>query len=69
MAPTVSGARGQADIHSPFVANDEPLRLECSHFLALVRGEGDRFAPAEDGLAVVRTLAELQSSLETAPVA
>ena len=56
------------DIHSPFVANDEPLRLECSHFLDLVRGQGDRIAPAEDGLAVVRTLAELQGSLETAPV-
>ena len=57
------------DIHSPFVANDEPLRLECTHFLDLVRGEGDRSAPARDGLAVVRTLAELQRSLETEPVA
>jgi predicted dehydrogenase len=57
------------DIHSPFVPNDEPLRLECAHFLSLVRGEGDRAAPAQDGLAVVRTLAELQRSLETEPVA
>ena len=57
------------DIHSPFVANDEPLRLECTHFLDLVRGEGDRAGPARDGLAVVRTLAELQRSLETEPVA
>ena len=57
------------DIHSPFVANDEPLRLECTRFLELVRGEADRGAPARDGLAVVRTLAELQRSLETEPVA
>ncbi len=52
------------DISSPFVPNDEPLRIECAHFLDLVRGDADRIAPARDGLAVVRTLAELQSSLE-----
>jgi predicted dehydrogenase len=51
------------DIYSPKVENDEPLRLECQHFLSLVRGEGDRFAAARDGLTVVRTLEQLQSSL------
>ena len=30
------------DIYSPKIPNDEPLKLECQHFLALVRGEGDR---------------------------
>jgi predicted dehydrogenase len=52
------------DISIPKVANDEPLRLECEHFVALLRGEGDRFAAAHEGLAVVRALEQLQASLE-----
>jgi predicted dehydrogenase len=52
------------DISIPKVANDEPLRLECEHFLSLLRGEGDRFAAAHEGLAVVRALEQLQASLE-----
>jgi predicted dehydrogenase len=52
------------DVHSPRVANAEPLRLECEHFLALVRGEGDPLAAARAGLAVVRSLEQLQASLE-----
>jgi predicted dehydrogenase len=52
------------DIWIPKIANDEPLRLECEHFLGLVRGEGDRFEAARDGVAVVRALSELQRSLE-----
>jgi predicted dehydrogenase len=51
------------DIHSPKIPNDEPLRLECQHFLDLVRGNGDRQRVARDGLAVVRTLEQLQNSL------
>jgi predicted dehydrogenase len=51
------------DISSPKIANDEPLRLECEHFLALLRGEGDPLAAARDGLAVVRALEQLQASL------
>jgi predicted dehydrogenase len=52
------------DIWSPKIANDEPLRLECERFLALVRGEADPHPATENGLAVVRTLEELQRSLE-----
>jgi len=52
------------DIYSPRTPNAEPLRLECEHFLALLRGEGDPFAAARAGLAVVRTLEQLQASLE-----
>jgi predicted dehydrogenase len=51
------------DIFSPKIPNDEPLRLECEHFLALVAGNGDRIGPARDGLTVVRTLGQLQESL------
>jgi predicted dehydrogenase len=50
------------DIFSPKIANDEPLRLECEHFLRLVR-EGPTHVEARDGLAVVRTLEQLQDSL------
>jgi predicted dehydrogenase len=52
------------DVHSPRIDNAEPLRLECSHFLTLARGEGDPLAPARAGLAVVRSLEQLQASLE-----
>ena len=39
------------DIFIPKIANDEPLRLECQHFLRLVAGEGDRRKVARDGRA------------------
>jgi predicted dehydrogenase len=52
------------DISIPKLATDEPLKLECEHFLGLLRGEGDRFAAAREGLAVVRALEQLQASLE-----
>ncbi|HEX2506610.1 MAG TPA: Gfo/Idh/MocA family oxidoreductase [Gaiellaceae bacterium] len=56
------------DIFVPHVPNDEPLRVECEHFLALLRGEGDPLEPARAGLAVVRVLEQLQRSLEREPV-
>ena len=52
------------DIFSPRIPSDEPLNLECLHFLALVSGEGDRRRVAEDGARVVRTLDLLTSSLD-----
>ncbi len=52
------------DVFSPRVPNDEPLRLECEHFLSLARGEGDGLADARAGVAVVRALERLQASLE-----
>jgi predicted dehydrogenase len=55
------------DIYSPKLPNDEPLRLECEHFLRLVAGEGDPLAAARDGVAVVRALEQLQASLEQTP--
>jgi predicted dehydrogenase len=51
------------DIYSPKLATDEPLRLELQHFLELVRsGPGDH-REARDGLAVVRALDRLETSL------
>jgi predicted dehydrogenase len=55
------------DIYIPKIPNDEPLRLECRHFLSLVAGDGDRVAAARDGALVVRVLEQLQTSLERAP--
>jgi len=55
------------DISSPKIPSDEPLRLECRHFLDLVAGEGDPLRAAQDGLAVVRVLEQLQASLVAAP--
>ena len=55
------------DIYSPKIAADEPLRLECSHFVSLIAGEGDPLKAARDGLAVVRVLEQLQASLVAAP--
>jgi predicted dehydrogenase len=53
------------DISSPKIANDEPLRLELQHFLRLVgEGPGDH-REARDGLAVVRALDRLTTSLRT----
>ena len=52
------------DITIPKIPTDEPLRLECEHFLALVRGEaGDRQEVARDGAMVVRALERLTESL------
>jgi predicted dehydrogenase len=50
------------DIFSPKISKDEPLRLEVTHFLRLIR-EGTDHAEARDGLTVVRTLERLQDSL------
>jgi hypothetical protein len=54
------------DIFSPLVPSDEPLRLECQHFLGLVRAPADeeRFRAARDGAVVVRVLEQLQASLD-----
>jgi len=54
------------DISSPRIASDEPLKLECIHFLQLVAGDGDRRKVAEDGARVVRALDTLTSSLHGA---
>jgi predicted dehydrogenase len=51
------------DIYIPKIANDEPLRLECQQFLALVSGDGDRAKVARDGAMVVRALEQLTDSL------
>jgi predicted dehydrogenase len=51
------------DIYIPKIPTDEPLRLECTHFLRLVEGDGDRKQVARDGARVVRALEMLTDSL------
>ena len=51
------------DIHIPKIATDEPLKLECRHFLQLVSGDGDRRKVARDGAMVVGALERLTESL------
>jgi predicted dehydrogenase len=49
---------------SPPIANDEPLRIECAHFVDRVRDGAEPRSGAQSGLRVVRVLEELQRSLD-----
>lgn len=51
------------DIHIPRIANDEPLRLECQHFLDCIRDGQQPLSDGRDGLNVVRVLEAMQLSL------
>jgi predicted dehydrogenase len=55
------------DIWIPKIAPDEPLKLECRHFLRLVAREGDAEKVARDGAMVVRALERLTDSLSAVP--
>ena len=50
------------DVFSPKIANDEPLKLECRHFLDLVENGWDG-REMRDGLEVVRALELLTETL------
>jgi len=52
------------DVWSPTVPNDEPLRIECAHFLECVESGREPRSGLDSGLRVVRVLEELQRSLE-----
>jgi predicted dehydrogenase len=58
-----AGELYSGDISIPKIATDEPLRLECAHFLQLIAGQGDRDKVARDGARVVRALEMLTNSL------
>jgi predicted dehydrogenase len=58
------------DIFSPRIANLEPLRIECEHFVECVRSGARPRSDGHSGLRVVRVLESLQSSLDApAPAA
>jgi predicted dehydrogenase len=52
------------DVFSPRIANAEPLRLECEHFIECVRSGALPRSDGHSGLRVVRVLERLQHSLE-----
>jgi predicted dehydrogenase len=52
------------DVTSPRIANAEPLRLECQHFLECVRDGSVPISDGHSGLRVVRVLEELQGALD-----
>jgi predicted dehydrogenase len=58
------------DIVIPSISMQEPLRLECLHFVECVRNHTPPLSDGADGLRVVRVLAAAQRSLEAggAPV-
>jgi predicted dehydrogenase len=51
------------DVFSPRVSNEEPLSIECRHFLDCIRDGTEPRTGAESGLRVVRVLAALQREL------
>jgi predicted dehydrogenase len=52
------------DVWSPRIPNEEPLRIECRHFVECVRDGLVPRSSGESGLRVVRVLEALQRSLE-----
>ena len=52
------------DILIPKISLQEPLRLECQHFVDCVRDRKTPLTDGADGLRVVRVLAAAQASLE-----
>jgi len=52
------------DIWSPRVSNEEPLRIECRHFLERIADGAEPRSGGESGLRVVRVLEALQESLD-----
>jgi predicted dehydrogenase len=52
------------DVWSPKISNEEPLRIECRHFVERVRDGGQPLSGGRSGVRVVRVLEALQRSLE-----
>jgi predicted dehydrogenase len=56
------------DVWFPHVPNEEPLRIECRHFLERMLDGAPPRSDGAAGLRVVRVLEELQRSLDARPV-
>jgi predicted dehydrogenase len=52
------------DVWSPKISNEEPLRIECRHFVERVRDGAEPLSGGRSGVRVVRVLEALQRSLE-----
>ncbi len=51
------------DIHIPKIGNDEPLRIECQHFVDCIREDRQPRSDGRDALNVVRVLEAMERSL------
>jgi predicted dehydrogenase len=51
------------DVSSPRISNEEPLQIECRHFIERVRDGAEPRSGAESALRVVRVLERLQQAL------
>jgi predicted dehydrogenase len=51
------------DASSPRISNEEPLHIECRHFIDRVRDGAEPHSGAESALRVVRVLERLQQTL------
>jgi predicted dehydrogenase len=51
------------DASSPHISNEEPLRIECRHFIDCVRDRTEPRSGGESALRVVRVLERLQQTL------
>lgn len=51
------------DIHIPRIGNEEPLRVECQHFVDALRNGTRPRSDGRDGLNVVRVLEAMEGSL------
>jgi predicted dehydrogenase len=52
------------DTFSPHIANLEPLRIECEHFIDCIRSASTPRSDGASGLRVVRVLEQLQRALD-----
>lgn len=57
------------DITLPHISNEEPLRIECRHFIDCIQTGATPRTDAQSGLRTVRVLEGLQRSLEGADAA
>ena len=51
------------DIHIPKIGNDEPLRIECQHFIDCINGDLQPRSDGRDALNVVKVLDAMEVSL------
>ena len=51
------------DIHIPRISNEEPLRVECQHFVECIREDRQPLSDGRDALNVVRVLDAMERSL------
>jgi predicted dehydrogenase len=56
------------DVTSPQISNEEPLRIECRHFVECVRDGAEPRSGGAGGLRAVRVLEALQRSLDAGGV-